>query len=100
MEGIVEHFRSDRDDLRIRLQASEAALAEERAKVFTLAARVEVAERLPKTWEEDNKRLREDYRTLREDLRALREENRTFREKIDGLDAAASKVCYFSVSRL
>ncbi|KAH6897903.1 hypothetical protein BKA70DRAFT_1406603 [Coprinopsis sp. MPI-PUGE-AT-0042] len=85
MEGNFEHSCSERDELRLRLHASENALEEERAKVLEFRAGAEVARALAKNWEGDNQRLRED-------LQALRQENQSLRERIGTLEESWSQL--------
>ena len=84
MEGIVGHFLSKRNELRLKLQASEAALAEERAKAVGMAARVGIAERLSHSWEQDNMRLREDLQVLRNRITTLESKVETGRREVSG----------------
>ncbi|KAH6893888.1 hypothetical protein BKA70DRAFT_1533519 [Coprinopsis sp. MPI-PUGE-AT-0042] len=79
MEGVVQNFCSEMNGLFSKLQASENALAEERAKVFEFKAGAEVARAHARNLEGDNKRLRED-------LQVLREENKSLRERIGHLE--------------
>ncbi|KAH6897905.1 hypothetical protein BKA70DRAFT_1527902 [Coprinopsis sp. MPI-PUGE-AT-0042] len=66
MEGAIEHVCSERDDLRLKLQASEDALLQFKAEA-------EIAHRLAKVWEEDKERLINDLRVQQEELELVRE---------------------------
>ena len=82
MEGIVEHFRSERNELRLKLQASEAALAEERAKAVGLTGRIEVTERLCHSCEEEATGLREDLEELKNGTKHMEAKAESGRQEV------------------
>jgi predicted nuclease with TOPRIM domain len=82
MEGIVQHFVSERNDLRSKLQESENTLTEERAQGFKLEAEAKAVKTLAQYWEGDNQRLREDSKALREENKVLRERIRALEETL------------------
>ncbi|KAH6897900.1 hypothetical protein BKA70DRAFT_1315040 [Coprinopsis sp. MPI-PUGE-AT-0042] len=75
MEAMVQHFCSERNELRSQLQASETAL-------FQFKAEAEVATRLAKVWEEENQRLRDDAKAHREEIKSLRERVRDLEQNL------------------
>jgi chromosome segregation ATPase len=93
MEGIVEHFRSERDDLRLKLQRVEEQLAQANSQVLRLNGEVESlkgskdllvreidsVKKMASNWEMDNERLRAD-------LKVQREDNQLLRGKVTGLE--------------
>ncbi|KAH6897907.1 hypothetical protein BKA70DRAFT_745068 [Coprinopsis sp. MPI-PUGE-AT-0042] len=83
MEGVVQHSCSERDELHLKLQASESTVAEERARVLELRAEADAAKALARNWEADNQRLREELQVQTEEIKSLKEKVRRFEENLN-----------------
>lgn len=93
MEGIVDHYFKQRNELQNRLRAVEEQLAEANLKVLRLTGEVhtlkssndlltkemESVQKMSNNWRTDNERLRED-------LKLQRDDNQLLRDKVKGLE--------------